>query len=207
MPASAPKAAVHFQSLGCPKNLLDTEVMLGSLAVRGYAIAERLEDADVAVVNTCSFIESAREESIEAILEVADTGPGIPAEHRERVFAPFVRLSDRLSEGAGDPWGLAISADGKTLYAALSGVHQLAHVRLGGLHALLAGEGLPKADRAASKDSRLYFGQIWTKIREDPVNRRQLVNDLGALHGAGPQFKLFFIPKPSEQIQRLALTA
>jgi ribosomal protein S12 methylthiotransferase len=72
MPARSPKAAVHFQSLGCPKNLLDTEVMLGSLAVHGYAIAERLEDADVAVVNTCSFIESAREESIQAVLEVAD---------------------------------------------------------------------------------------------------------------------------------------
>ncbi len=66
------KATVHFRSLGCPKNQLDTEVMLGSLALDGYAIAERLEDADVAVVNTCSFIESAREESIEAILEVAD---------------------------------------------------------------------------------------------------------------------------------------
>jgi ribosomal protein S12 methylthiotransferase len=71
MSPSPPKAAVHFQSLGCPKNLLDTEVMLGSLAVHGYAIAERLEDADVAVVNTCSFIESAREESIQAILDLA----------------------------------------------------------------------------------------------------------------------------------------
>ncbi len=69
---SAPKATVHFRSLGCAKNLLDTEVMLGTLALRGYAIAERLEDADVAVVNTCSFIDSAREESVQAILEVAD---------------------------------------------------------------------------------------------------------------------------------------
>jgi ribosomal protein S12 methylthiotransferase len=69
---TTPKASVYFRSLGCPKNQLDTEVMLGSLALRGFAIAERLEDADVAVVNTCSFIESAREESIEAILEVAD---------------------------------------------------------------------------------------------------------------------------------------
>jgi ribosomal protein S12 methylthiotransferase len=72
MAPSPPKAAVHFQSLGCPKNLIDTEVMLGSLAVHGYAIAERLEDADVAVVNTCSFIESAREESIQAVLDVAE---------------------------------------------------------------------------------------------------------------------------------------
>ncbi len=67
-----PKATVYFHSLGCPKNLLDTEVMLGTLATGGYALAESLEDADVAVINTCSFIESAREESIGAILEVAD---------------------------------------------------------------------------------------------------------------------------------------
>ena len=70
--SAAPKATVHFRSLGCAKNLLDTEVMLGTLATRGYAIAESLEDADVAVVNTCSFIDSAREESVQAILEVAD---------------------------------------------------------------------------------------------------------------------------------------
>jgi ribosomal protein S12 methylthiotransferase len=71
-PPGIPKAAVHFRTLGCPKNQLDGEVMLGTLASGGYAVAERLEDADVAVVNTCSFIESAREESIDAILEVAE---------------------------------------------------------------------------------------------------------------------------------------
>ncbi len=72
MSAPDPKATVYFHSLGCPKNLLDTEVMLGALATQGYALAERIEDADVAVVNTCSFIESAREESVQAILDVAD---------------------------------------------------------------------------------------------------------------------------------------
>ncbi|HKE12926.1 MAG TPA: 30S ribosomal protein S12 methylthiotransferase RimO [Myxococcota bacterium] len=76
MPALArrttPKAAVHFRSLGCPKNRIDTEVMLGSLALEGYAVAEDIQDADVVVVNTCSFIQSAREESIQAILDVAE---------------------------------------------------------------------------------------------------------------------------------------
>lgn len=72
MSVSSPRASVYFHSLGCPKNRLDTEVMLGSLALEGFAIAERLEDADAVVVNTCSFIESAREESIRAILEVAE---------------------------------------------------------------------------------------------------------------------------------------
>ena len=71
-PAASPRAAVHFRSLGCPKNQLDTEVMLGALSLSDFAIAERLEDAEVAIVNTCAFIESAREESIQAILDVAD---------------------------------------------------------------------------------------------------------------------------------------
>jgi len=65
-------ARIHFTSLGCAKNQVDSEVMLGSLALAGYTIAEELDDADVAVVNTCSFIESAREESITTILELAE---------------------------------------------------------------------------------------------------------------------------------------
>jgi ribosomal protein S12 methylthiotransferase len=69
---SAAKATVHFRSLGCPKNRVDSEVMLGTLALGGYALAERLDDADVVVINTCSFIESARQESIDAILAVAE---------------------------------------------------------------------------------------------------------------------------------------
>lgn len=69
---AAAKASVHFRSLGCPKNRVDSEVMLGTLALAGYALAERLDDADVVVINTCSFIESARQESIDAILAVAE---------------------------------------------------------------------------------------------------------------------------------------
>jgi ribosomal protein S12 methylthiotransferase len=70
MVPARPPARVHFRSVGCPKNQVDSEVMLGSLALEGYAIAERFEDADVAIVNTCSFIASAREESVETILEL-----------------------------------------------------------------------------------------------------------------------------------------
>jgi ribosomal protein S12 methylthiotransferase len=56
-------------SLGCAKNLVDAELMLGSVLQRGMEITSRAEDADVLVVNTCAFIDSAKEESIEAILE------------------------------------------------------------------------------------------------------------------------------------------
>jgi ribosomal protein S12 methylthiotransferase len=59
-------------SLGCPKNLVDSEVMLGILARQGYELTSRAEDADILIVNTCSFIEPAKRESIETILEMAE---------------------------------------------------------------------------------------------------------------------------------------
>jgi ribosomal protein S12 methylthiotransferase len=62
---------VGFVSLGCPKNLLDSEVMLGHLSRSGYEPVGSPEDADVLVVNTCGFIESAKQESIDTILEMA----------------------------------------------------------------------------------------------------------------------------------------
>ncbi|MGC2820580.1 MAG: radical SAM protein, partial [Candidatus Sulfotelmatobacter sp.] len=62
---------VGFVSLGCPKNLVDSEVMMGFLARAGAELSPRAEDADVIVVNTCSFIESAQQESVNTILEMA----------------------------------------------------------------------------------------------------------------------------------------
>ena len=61
---------VGFVSLGCPKNLVDSEVMMGMLAEEGAELVPCAEDADVIVVNTCSFIESAQQESVNAILEM-----------------------------------------------------------------------------------------------------------------------------------------
>ena len=61
---------VGFVSLGCPKNLVDSEVMMGLLARAGAELSPRAEDADVIVVNTCSFIESAQQESVNTILEM-----------------------------------------------------------------------------------------------------------------------------------------
>jgi ribosomal protein S12 methylthiotransferase len=63
---------IGFISLGCPKNLVDSEVMLGTLTHQGYTITRNKEEADVLVVNTCGFIDSAKQESIDAILEMAE---------------------------------------------------------------------------------------------------------------------------------------
>lgn len=63
---------VFFVSLGCPKNRVDTEVMLGHVDRAGYRIVQAPEDADVIVVNTCGFIDAAKEESVDTILEMAE---------------------------------------------------------------------------------------------------------------------------------------
>ncbi len=68
--AVAPRK-IGFVSLGCPKNLVDSEVMMGLLSQSGAQITPRAEDADIIVVNTCSFIDSAKQESVDAILEMA----------------------------------------------------------------------------------------------------------------------------------------
>ena len=62
---------IGFISLGCPKNLVDSEVMMGQLKVNGYQITANAEEADTVVVNTCGFIDSAKKESIDTILEAA----------------------------------------------------------------------------------------------------------------------------------------
>jgi len=69
---------VYFISLGCPKNLVDSELMLGSLTEHNYEIINSPDLADVIVINTCSFINDAKQESIEAILEMVDyKKPGV----------------------------------------------------------------------------------------------------------------------------------
>ena len=63
---------VGFISLGCSKNLIDTEVTIGLFKDNNYKIVNEPQDADIIVVNTCGFIESAKEEAINTILEMAE---------------------------------------------------------------------------------------------------------------------------------------
>src|SRR5690242_8897259 len=65
-------AKVHFVSLGCPKNRVDAEHMLGLTVAGGHTIVQTPEEADAIVVNTCSFIGEAKKESIEAVLEMGE---------------------------------------------------------------------------------------------------------------------------------------
>ncbi|MBC7371010.1 MAG: 30S ribosomal protein S12 methylthiotransferase RimO, partial [Bdellovibrionaceae bacterium] len=67
-----PTKKVHFISLGCPKNLVDSEIMAGTLLKEGYEVVGDHNDADTVIVNTCGFIEDSKKESIQKILEMAE---------------------------------------------------------------------------------------------------------------------------------------
>ncbi len=67
---------VHLTTLGCPKNQVDSELMLGMLSAAGFRIAERADEAECLIVNTCAFIDRAREESVDTILELAQLKDG-----------------------------------------------------------------------------------------------------------------------------------
>jgi ribosomal protein S12 methylthiotransferase len=71
MSADAKPSRIGLISLGCPKNLVDSEIMLGRLRQRGHEIVDPLENPETIVINTCGFVDEARQESIDAILDVA----------------------------------------------------------------------------------------------------------------------------------------
>jgi mono/diheme cytochrome c family protein len=94
-------------------------------------------------------------------------------------------LLDRLEHGGADPWGLVVSDDGRTLWATLSGVHQLARVDVGQLHALLTGAADEEAYRRASEADVPSRLNLWYEIRRYPSTREFLHYDLAALPAAG----------------------
>ena len=116
---------VFFVSLGCPKNRVDSEIMLGELGQRDYEIVETKEEADLLVVNTCSFIEEAREESVDTILDLAQEKTESGANKKLVVSGCLVQRYEEelkveipevdLFLGTGDHWRIGEVLDqGKT---------------------------------------------------------------------------------------------
>jgi ribosomal protein S12 methylthiotransferase len=107
------KNKINFTSLGCPRNLVDSEVMLGILLKEGYEVTENVEDADYLIVNTCAFLESSRKESTDTIEElfrakkedakVVVTGCMV-SKHRSEVESLFPKVHYFL--GSGDVEGI-----------------------------------------------------------------------------------------------------
>jgi ribosomal protein S12 methylthiotransferase len=90
---------VHFISLGCPKNLVDSEIMAGTLMKEGYEVVPEAEDADTVIVNTCGFIEDSKKESIQKILEVAELKNGGTLKRVVVAGCLTQRYKDELVEG------------------------------------------------------------------------------------------------------------
>ena len=85
-----PAGTVHFVSLGCPKNLVDSEVLLGRLVLNDFVVCEKAEDADVIVINTCGFLEASRQESMAVIREACG--------HKKRGSATGVVVAGCLAQ-------------------------------------------------------------------------------------------------------------
>lgn len=126
---------VYFVSLGCPKNQVDTEVMLGVVRQQGQEITQSPEDADTLVVNTCAFIDSAKEESIDAVLELsAGKRPGQKLVMTGCLSQRHAKdLADEMPEvdhflGSSDMLGLSKVLSGKAPRNAVSTLHRRSYL-------------------------------------------------------------------------------
>jgi ribosomal protein S12 methylthiotransferase len=136
------KKTVHLVSLGCPKNRVDSEVILGQMHAAGYTLVGTPEDADLLIVNTCAFIGDSKKESVDAILDLADVKAGRPGaklvvagclaqRHSAELAQELPEVDaflgtgeyDRLTERLGllDPGGALAGNLGAALYSGKKG--------------------------------------------------------------------------------------
>ncbi len=142
----AAKTARHIPkvgmiSLGCAKNLVDAEIMLGDVLAHGMQITNDADQADVLIVNTCAFIDSAKEESIEAIIE-AHEAKGLKKKHKNQKLIVAGCMSQRFS---GE-----LAAEFKSDVDALIGLDQVKDI--GGIIERVLGRG---AEKSAQKKVRI----------------------------------------------------
>ena len=117
-----------YVSLGCAKNLVDTEIMLGALKDNGYEITETLDEAEIIIVNTCTFIEKAKQESINTILEMSEykqfgscrgliVAGCLSQQYQEELFAEIPEIDALIGTGSWNRIMEAIEAidDGKRI--------------------------------------------------------------------------------------------
>lgn len=117
-----------YVSLGCAKNLVDTEIMLGALKDNGYEITETLDEAEIIIVNTCTFIEKAKQESINTILQMSEykqfgncrgliVAGCLSQQYQEELFAEIPEIDALIGTGSWNRIMEAIEAinDGKRI--------------------------------------------------------------------------------------------
>ena len=186
---------VGFVSMGCSKNLMDTEVMLKRLADAGYEITPEESEADVVIVNTCAFIESAKRESIDAILDVAWLKEnanlkvlvvtGCMAErYKEEVTKEMPEIDAILGVGAIDKIEEAVAE-------ALAGRHYAAFPPkdegpLGGDRVVTTGDAMAYLKIAEGCNNRCTYcaipsirGKMRSRTMEDVVAEAKNLDELG----------------------------
>lgn len=186
---------IGFVSLGCSKNLIDTEVMLARLANAGYAIATDETEADVVIVNTCAFIESAKKESIENILDIAwlKEHNGLKAiivtgclaeRYKDEIFAELPEVDAVLGVGSIDKIEEAVAA-------VLSDEKFYAHddkneAPLGGERIVTTAEHTAYLKIAEGCDNKCTYcaipgirGKFRSRTIEDIVNEAKELEDIG----------------------------
>lgn len=111
---------IYFVSLGCPKNQVDTELMLGQVQAAGHALVDAPDGADVIVVNTCAFIDAAKEESVDTILEMAEHKKASGARKLVVTGCLAQRYADELAKDIPEIDHILGSADFQTIAKALA---------------------------------------------------------------------------------------
>ncbi len=186
---------IGFVSLGCSKNLIDTEVMLARLANAGYAITTDETEADVVIINTCAFIESAKKESIENILDIAwlKEHNGLKAiivtgclaeRYKDEIFTELPEVDAVLGVGSIDKIEEAVAA-------VLSDERFFAHddkneAPLGGERIVTTAEHTAYLKIAEGCDNRCTYcaipgirGKFRSRTIEDIVNEAKELEDIG----------------------------
>ncbi len=173
-PSTSPseqKAPVYFVSLGCPKNLVDSQVMLGLLEKDKYSITDSPEKAEVIIVNTCSFIQASKEESIETILDMAQ----LKQDAQCKVLVASGCLSQRYSKD------LEKEMPEVDLFIGTGQYHRITELLSAHGKALAQGDALPSrsyVDQPAfihtEKDPRMHSGPTYSAFLKlsEGCNRR-----------------------------------
>jgi tRNA A37 methylthiotransferase MiaB len=113
---STPRGSVALVTLGCTRNEVDSEELAGRLAAEGWTLVEDAADADVAVVNTCGFVEQAKKDSIDTLLEAAD----LKRTGRTRAVVAVGCLAERYGQTLADELPDADAVLGFDSYRAMS---------------------------------------------------------------------------------------
>ncbi len=186
---------IGFVSLGCSKNLIDTEVMLARLANAGYAITTDETEADVVIINTCAFIESAKKESIENILDIAwlKEHNGLKAiivtgclaeRYKDEIFTELPEVDAVLGVGSIDKIEEAVAAvlSDERFYA----LDDKNTAPLGGERIVTTAEHTAYIKIAEGCDNRCTYcaipgirGKFRSRTIEDIVNEAKELEDIG----------------------------